>query len=119
MSSCRKSIVLSIPRLCRIQPGDLLERDNVGEIVLRSTELLAVDDRRFGGPISRFVLVDGFDTVGGGLVSMAGYPDERQALLARFSNLSVTEHEVARENRAIRNRHYGGVLLANRTFGRR
>jgi bifunctional enzyme CysN/CysC len=91
-------------------PGDALERDNVAEIVLRSPDLLAVDDRRFGGPTSRFVLVEDFETVGGGLVSMAGYPDERQALIARSTNLSVTTHEVAREDRALRNRHVGGVL---------
>ncbi len=91
-------------------PGDLLERDNVAEIVLRSAELLAVDDSRFGGPTSRFVLVEDFNTVGGGLISMEGYPDERTALMPRSSNLSVTAHEVAREDRAIRNRHHGGVL---------
>jgi bifunctional enzyme CysN/CysC len=90
--------------------GDLLERDNVAEIVLRSAELLAVDDRRFGGPTSRFVLLEDFDTVGGGLISMAGYPDERHALMALSTNLSVTEHEVARQDRAVRNQHLGGVL---------
>jgi bifunctional enzyme CysN/CysC len=90
--------------------GDLLKRDNVAEIVLRSAEVLAVDETRFGGPSSHFVLVEDFNTVGGGLISMEGYPDERKALTTLASNVTATAHEVALEDRAIRNRHRGGVL---------
>jgi bifunctional enzyme CysN/CysC len=54
--------------------------------------------------------LEDFNTVGGGLISMEGYPDERKALTALASNVTVTAHEVAREDRAIRNRHRGGVL---------
>ena len=90
--------------------GDSLERDNVGEIVLRSADLFAVDESRFAGPTSRFVLLEGFDTVGGGLISMQGYPNERRALMAVASNVTATAHEVAPADRAIRNRHRGGVL---------
>ena len=90
--------------------GDVLERDSVAEIVLRSAELLAVDDRRIGGPTSRFVLIEDFNTVGGGLISMEGYPDERRALTAHASNVTPTAHEIACEDRAIRNGHRGGVL---------
>src|SRR6185437_8816032 len=84
-------------------PGDQLMRDNVGEVVLRSTDLLAVDEGRIAAATSRLVLLEGFDTVGGGLISMHGYPDERKALMIRASNVSATVHEVAREDRAIRN----------------
>lgn len=91
-------------------PGPLLERDNVAEIILRSAELLALDDARVTGPTSRFVLVEDFNVVGGGLISMEGYPDERRALTARASNVTMTAHEVASDERTIRNRHRGGVL---------
>jgi bifunctional enzyme CysN/CysC len=91
-------------------PGPLLERDNVADVVLRSAELIALDDARFGGPTSRFVLVEDFNVVGGGLISMEGYPDERRALTARASNVTLTAHEVASDERAVRNRHRGGVL---------
>lgn len=95
--------------LCSV-PGDQLVRDNVAEVVLRSTELLAVDEGRIATATGRLVLIEGFDTVGGGLISMHGYPDERKALTIRASNVSATVHEVAREDRAIRNLHRGGVL---------
>jgi bifunctional enzyme CysN/CysC len=91
-------------------PGELLERDNVAEIVLRSADLLAVDEGRDAGATGRFVLLDGFDTVAGGLISMRGYPDERNALTAVPRDVTATAHEVAREDRALRNRHRGGVL---------
>lgn len=91
-------------------PGALLERDNVAEIVLRSADLLAVDEGRDAVATGRFVLLDGFDAVGGGLISMQGYPDERKALSAVPHDVTATAHEVAREDRALRNRHRGGVL---------
>lgn len=93
-----------------IVPGELLEQDNVAEVVLRSAEFLAVDSGRIAAATSRFVLVEGFDTVGGGLISMKGFPDERKALTTVASNVTATAHEVAREDRAIRHRHRGGVL---------
>lgn len=41
---------------------------------------------------------------------MQGYPDERQVVTAIARNVTATAHEVAREDRAVRNRHRGGVL---------
>ena len=90
--------------------GDLLQRDNVAEVVLRSAELLAVDEGRIAAATGRFVLVEGFETVGGGLISMHGYPDERKALTTVATNVTATVHEVARDDRATWNRHRGGVL---------
>jgi bifunctional enzyme CysN/CysC len=54
--------------------------------------------------------LEDFNTVAASLSSMQGYPDEHKELTVLPSNVTVTAHEVAREDRAIRNRHCGGVL---------
>jgi bifunctional enzyme CysN/CysC len=90
--------------------GERVERNAVAEVVLRSREVLSLDEYRNMARTGRFVLVDGYDTVAGGVISMEGYPDQRQALTVKSSNLHSVEHRVATESRAVRNGHRGAVL---------
>ncbi len=92
------------------QDGERVERNAVAEVVLRSRRVLALDEHRSIARCGRCVLVDGYDTVAGGVISMEGYPDQRQALLVKATNLTGVEHRVAAHSRAERNRHHGGVL---------
>jgi bifunctional enzyme CysN/CysC len=90
--------------------GARVERNAVAEVVLRSREVLSLDEYRNMARTGRFVLVDGYDTVAGGVISMEGYPDQRQALTIKSSNLYSVEHRVATESRSVRNGHRGAVL---------
>ena len=92
------------------RPGDRVERNTVAEVVLRSRGILALDENRSIARSGRCVLVDGYDTVAGGVVSMEGYPDQRQALQIKATNVSSVEHTVTAGSRAARNGHRGGVL---------
>ena len=64
------------------------------------------DNRRSG----RFVLVDGYDIAGGGIISMRGYPDQRQLITSRSSNLFAVDDGVSTNSRQQRNGHKGGVV---------
>ena len=90
--------------------GERVERNAVAEVVLRSREILALDEYGELARTGRCVLVDGYDTVAGGLISMEGYPDQRQALTVRSTNVYSVDHGVSAENRYQRNGHRGGVL---------
>ncbi len=90
--------------------GDKVERNAVAEVVLRSREILALDEYSNLARTGRCVLVDGFDTVAGGLISMEGYPDQRQALTVRSTNVYSVDHGVTANSRTLRNGHRGGVL---------
>ena len=78
--------------------------DCVGEIILRTDKLLALDSG------SRIVIADEYNIVAGGLVSTEGYPDQRDALTRKATNITAVEHAVSRRSRAERNGHAGGVL---------
>ncbi|MCS7268181.1 MAG: adenylyl-sulfate kinase [Geminicoccaceae bacterium] len=91
-------------------PPERIERNGAGEIVLRSKRLLALDEFRANPRTGRFVLVEDYVPVGGGIVSMEGYPDQRQLVTVRASNISAVGHAVSRAARAARNGHKGGVL---------
>ncbi|MFC4351342.1 adenylyl-sulfate kinase [Fodinicurvata halophila] len=92
------------------RPGTKLERNMIGEVVLRAREVLAFDEHVSLDKTGRFVLLEDYDLVGGGLISMEGYPDQRQSLTVRSTNVYSVEHTITRENRVVRNGHKGGVL---------
>ncbi len=92
------------------QPGDRIERNGVGEVVLRCREILALDEYRDLARTGRFALVDDYDNVAGGVISMEGYPDQRHAFGVKSENLTSVEHRVTAPHRTERNGHSGGVL---------
>jgi bifunctional enzyme CysN/CysC len=92
------------------RPAALLERNGVAEVVLRGRGLLALDEHRANPLTGRFVLVEDHVPVGGGIISMEGYPDQRELITRRATNITMVGHGVAREARAGRNGHKGGVL---------
>ena len=90
--------------------SESLERNGVGIVVLRSREVLALDEYSRIARTGRCVLIDGYDTVGGGVISMEGYPDQRSVLTVKSTNVYSVEHSVEANSRAGVNGHTGGVL---------
>ena len=90
--------------------ADEMKCSEVGEVVLRSREILALDNHADNAATGRFVLVDGFETVGGGVISTDGYPDQRQLHRVKATNLTEVEHLLTPEARAWRNGHQGAVI---------
>lgn len=91
-------------------PGDRVERNAVAEVILRCRQVLALDEYRDIPRTGRCVLVDGYDTVAGGVISMEGYPDQRQALTIKSTHRYSVAHRVSAGHRTERNGHAGGVL---------
>lgn len=92
------------------RPADRIERNGAGEVVLRTKRLLAVDEHVSSPATGRFVLVEDYLTVGGGIISMEGYPDQRNLITVRSTNITAVGHGVTREARSARNAHKGAVL---------
>ena len=90
--------------------ADRLERDAIGDVIFRSRGMLALDDHGDNPRIGRFVLVDEFDLVAGGLIDMDGYPDQRPLMTMRATNVVSVEHRVTDQMRGTRNGHAGAVL---------
>ncbi|MGE4279965.1 MAG: adenylyl-sulfate kinase [Magnetospirillum sp.] len=80
--------------------GAQVGRNAVAEVVLRSRSAMAFDTFGANARLGRFVLVHGYDIVGGGIVASAN--DTR--------NIFQVNHQVTAESRARANAHKGGVL---------
>jgi len=81
--------------------GDVVARNAVAEVVLRSRAAIAFDGFAVNARLGRFVLVHGFDIVGGGIVAEAA---------AASRNIYSVDHKVTPQTRAAANGHRGGVL---------
>ncbi len=92
-----------------LSTGLEVPRNAVAEITLHSQRVIALDDYRHNAATGRFTLVDGYDTVAGGLISMEGYPDQRPSL-RKNSEIYHVDHILSSEVRAKRNGHHGAVL---------
>jgi bifunctional enzyme CysN/CysC len=90
--------------------ADRIERNGAGEVVLRTKRMLALDEHEENPVLGRFVLVEDYLPVGGGIVAMDGYPDQRNLITVRSTNITAVGHGVTREARSARNGHKGGVL---------
>lgn len=91
-------------------PESRIEHNAVADVTLRADSIVALDDHSRGSRAGRFVLVDDYDIVGGGIVSMEGYADQRSVLAARAGNIQRVEHRVSITDRERRNRHKAGVV---------
>jgi bifunctional enzyme CysN/CysC len=92
------------------KPADRIERNGAGEVVLRTKRMLALDEHGQNPILGRFVLVENYLPVGGGIISMEGYPDQRNLITVRSTNITAVGHAVTAEARFGRNGHKGGVL---------
>jgi bifunctional enzyme CysN/CysC len=100
-----------------IDTGDLgessaeqVDRHAVAEVVLRAKRMVALDPFSSLPRTGRFVLVDGYDIAGGGIISMEGYADQRSLITMASTNVTRVKHEITDALRAERNGHFGGVL---------
>ena len=92
------------------QTLDRIERNGAGEVVLRTKRMLALDEHQQNPITGRFVLVEDYLPLGGGIISMEGYPDQRELITVRSTNITAVGHAVTREARSARNGHKGAVL---------
>ena len=88
---------------------DKVSRNEVAEVTFRTQRILALDPYDQNHKIGRFALYEGHDIAGGGIISMKGYPNQRQSNV-KSQNIYEVDHLLTQESRAERNGHQGGVF---------
>ena len=85
-------------------------RDEIADVVIRTNQLVAFDNHEDLAGTGRIIFVDRHLTLGGGVLSLGNYPDQRQLVTVRGTNLTEVDHRVEPARRVARNRHKPGVL---------
>lgn len=85
-------------------------RNEVAELTLRTRRLIAFDAHSQIIPTGRFVIVDGLEVAGGGIVADDAYPRRSPDSLQKSDNIYWSHGKVTAEQRAVRNGHLGCVV---------
>ena len=80
------------------------------EVVWRAPQIVALDPFDANPITGRVLVYDDDELVGGGVLNMKGYADQRDLITVRATNLQWVEHRVDGATRAERNGHQGGVM---------
>ena len=85
-------------------------RHEVAELTLRTKRPIAFDAHSEIVPMGRFVIVDGFEVSGGGIILSDQYPRRSADSLHKSENIFWSPGRVTPEQRARRNGHAGYVV---------
>jgi len=92
------------------ETGGIIQRHGVAEVILRTPALAVVEAANGPPALSRFVLLDDHDVVAGGSIDASDYPDQRELITRRGTNLTPVQHKVVPDMRVRQKGHQGGVL---------
>ena len=84
-----------------------LRANEVAEVTLQTRAPLAFDNHDRVATLGRFVLADGPDLVGGGIIFGAVYTSRKEI---KSQNIFWSESEITAQRRAARNEHRGAVI---------
>jgi bifunctional enzyme CysN/CysC len=85
-------------------------KNDVAEVIIQVRGLAALDEFEDNQKMGRFMLMDGYDVAGGGIISMEGFADQRVERTVKSGNLYETVDVITPEQRAINNGHLGGMM---------
>lgn len=93
------------------EQAEAVERNAVAEVVFRLRGMATLDDFSHNSRTGRFVVVDGYDVAGGGIVSTEGLADMRvKHGKIKSTNITHVDQRVTSAARALYNGHTGGIL---------
>lgn len=87
-----------------------LSKNQSGEVILCTSDLLPIDEYEYLRRTGRFVLIDDSEIVAGGMISMKGCENQRNYLINKPLNLTKIEHYVTTIDREKRSGHKGAIL---------
>ena len=85
-------------------------RHEVAELTLHTKKPVAFDVHADIAPTGRFVIVDGFDVSGGGIIAADNYPRRTRDHAAKSDNIYWSQGKVTSRQRELRNGHRGSVV---------
>jgi bifunctional enzyme CysN/CysC len=104
--------IIDASTLCQVGIKDRLERNDVAEVIIRTKKPIAFDCYADVDVTGRFVIIDGCDIWGGGII-MESLKDEQEQFRreARLRDFQWRRGEVQLSERVQRNGHNAGIIL--------
>jgi bifunctional enzyme CysN/CysC len=87
-----------------------VEKGAVVEIILKVRGIAALDAFEDNAKTGRFVLLENFKIIGGGIIDLKGFPNHRSDKKVKSTNITMVESKISPQARQLANGHKGGVL---------
>ncbi len=100
----------TLETVARSSQDAFVGRHEVGEVTLHTRKPIAFDVHTEIVPTGRFVIVDGFDVSGGGIIAGNNYPRRTHDSATKSDNIYWSHGKVTSRQRELRNGHTGAVL---------
>ena len=98
----------TLETISRAEP--FVGRNEVAELTLRTRRPVAFDIHAEIIATGRFVIVDGFEVSGGGIIAADNYPRRSADSLQKSHNIYWSQGKVTPQQRSLRNGHQGRVV---------
>ena len=100
----------TLQNISRPENDQFVGRHEVAELYIRTKRPIAFDLHSDIVALGRFVIVDGFEVSGGGIIVEDSYPKRTSDTLHKSENIFWSHGKVTPAQRAIRNSHSGYVV---------
>jgi bifunctional enzyme CysN/CysC len=100
----------TLETVSRKQNEMFVGRHEVAELTIHTRKPIAFDVHSDIAATGRFVIVDGFDVAGGGIIAADNYPRRTHDSATKSSNIYWSRGKVTSQQRELRNGHLGCVL---------
>ncbi len=100
----------TLQTVARAANETFVARHEVAEVHLHTRKPIAFDAHSEIAPTGRFVIVDGFDLAGGGIIAPNQYPRRTRDSTTKSDNIYWSKGKVTARQRELRNNHIGCVV---------
>ena len=93
-----------------VKKSDIVKKNDVCELVLHSAQLVPMDDFKRNSKTGRFCILDEKEIVGGGIINLENYPDQREQKVSYSPNIIPTNFSVSEVDRTSREKHRPAII---------
>ncbi len=87
-----------------------VEKNDVCELVIHSSQLIPMDDYSVNKSTGRFCLLDEEEILAGGIIDLKNYPDQREDKLNSKPNITPENYSISEIDRSIRFNHRPAII---------
>ena len=102
--------VVNTEDLSSEQKAEAVHKNDVAEVTFESREMIALDSWDKNIRSGRCAFMKDYEIVGGGILNVDDYPDQRAQMFQKTKNLTEVDHLLDYELRSMRNGHKGSVI---------
>ena len=89
---------------------NIVKKNDVAEVVINSPSLITADNFTLNPKLGRFSIVDNYSVVGGGIINLKDYPNQRNFINKPNKNIIPFDFSITETDRTSRLEHRPGII---------